>query len=135
MSKTKVSASAIGLPSRRLFLASGPAAAVLTSLRKAAAKESPIQALIEEHRQAVAVFEVAFHASDAAMRFGPESDEYRRAAEEHTQNFFAMEAVFLKLCAEPARSLAEARMKAAYVLDLNDDLDHTMGALLRSFAS
>lgn len=134
MSQIKDSASAVDLPSRRLFLASGPAAAVFASLHRGAAAESPLAELIDEHRKAAAVFEVAFCASDEAIRFGRESDEFRRADEWHDETFFAMEEVFMRLCAEPIRSLAEAQLKISYVLEVRHDLDHDLVALLHSFA-
>lgn len=120
--------------SRRLFIASGSASAVFAALGAAAVEQSRIAALIDEHRKARAVFNAAFDASDEAIRFGRESDEFRRADERHDQTFFAMEDVFLKLCAEPARSLAEARMKAVYVLEAEPDLERPIAALLNSFS-
>jgi hypothetical protein len=119
MSKTKVSASAIGLPSRRLFLAAGPAAAVLTSLRKAAAEDSPIVNLIALHRQAVGAFyENAAREEDILCSVDSrEAPEMWAWEEENTATFWAMENSFRALCAEPARSLAEAAIKAASLLE------------------
>ena len=119
--------------SRRLFIAAGSAGAVFAALGAEAMGQSRIAALIDEHRRAVVVFEAAFDARDEARRFGLESDEYRRADERHDQTFFAMEAVFLKLCAEPVGNLAEAQIKAAYVLEVEDDLERPIAALLHSF--
>ena len=46
MSKNTISASATGLPSRRLFLAAGPAAAVMGTISTAANAEQPDARLI-----------------------------------------------------------------------------------------
>ena len=52
MSNVSVPAAATGLPSRRLFLAAGPASVVFASLRQAVAAEpDPIFALIAEHER------------------------------------------------------------------------------------
>ena len=122
MSKTKVSASALGLPSRRLFLASGPAGAVFLSLRKAASGESPIAALIDEHRRSLVVFEAA---SDDARQFGVESEQFRLADKLHDEAFHAMEAVFMRLCACPTKDAHESRAKGEYVADFFERCDAT----------
>lgn len=54
MSKITVSASATGLPTRRLFLAAGPAAAVLGALSTAAKAEHADAKLIEWTRAGIA---------------------------------------------------------------------------------
>lgn len=78
---------------------------MFVSLRKATAEESPIATLIDEHRNALVVFETAFHASDDARRFGCQSEEYRLADARHFETFDDMDAVFQKLCAAPPRAL------------------------------
>ncbi|WP_296713141.1 hypothetical protein [Rhodoblastus sp.] len=57
MSKTTISASATGLPSRRLFLAAGSAAAVLGALSTAARAEQADAKLIEAARAGIAAEE------------------------------------------------------------------------------
>jgi hypothetical protein len=57
MSKNTISASATGLPSRRLFLAAGPAAAVLGALSTAARAEQADAKLIEAARAGIAAEE------------------------------------------------------------------------------
>lgn len=133
MSKTKVSASAVGLPSRRLFLASGPAAAVFASLRKAAAEESPIDRLIEGHKAAWRALD------DACAQLERDEDgpvyptgfcEFDRACVDEKAALFA-------LCCYPTHTPADARAKAEYLAICFDDrpADHTeITALLRSLA-
>ena len=61
MSKNTISASATGLPTRRLFLAAGPAAAVLGALSTAAKAEQPDAALIAASAAGIAA-EAAYSA-------------------------------------------------------------------------
>jgi hypothetical protein len=136
MSKTKVSASALGLPSRRLFLAFGPAAVVLTSLRKAAADESPIAAAIQRHLAAFESYDAACDwdarmFSDDPRRPGM-SDEFSRLSDAEDS---ALEAV----CACHVKSASEARAKVDYLADYFERVaaptESQIDALLRSLVA
>ncbi len=111
MSKTKVSASAIALPSRRLFLASGPAAAVFASLLKATAEESPISALIRRHKAAWQAL------NDARACWDLEEDDPRRPAleREWERRRVAEEDAILQICSCPARTRQAESAKAEYL--------------------
>ena len=106
-------ANATGLPDRRLFLAAGPAIAILASLREGAAKESPLVALIEIHRAARQAFCDACDIEQEAERAGVGVKEAgflwseKEAAE--------MDAA-TALLAYPCRTIEEVRTKVAYVL-------------------
>ncbi|WP_374545274.1 hypothetical protein [Rhodoblastus sp.] len=133
MSKTTVSASATGLPSRRLFLASGPAAAVLISLRKAAAEESPLSALIERHRVAYAEFNDACGFADFIEEGDP---AFAAAAGKYERLNKVEDALMDELLAFPVKTLEDGRTKAAYLaqhFERGDPQHYQFDAFMRSF--
>ncbi len=137
MSKKAGGATANGPPSRRLLLVSGAALATVVSLPAASADESLIPCLIEAHRQAVAAFLENANQEEAILarvdsRGAPEMEAWDK------RNIALCEVMddrFRALCAQPARTLAEARVKAEYLLNCQEpDYDEeTMLVLLNSF--
>ena len=134
MSKSIVSASAIGLPSRRLFMASGPAAAVFFSLRKAVAAQSPLLALIDRHKAAWREFEGACARCDLG-----DEDSHRPDLEaERLQARVHEEGLALKILALPAKIPLEAKAKVAHLewyFDKCDPTEEQVRALLRSLVA
>ncbi|MBB4197882.1 hypothetical protein CCR94_16160 [Rhodoblastus sphagnicola] len=122
MSNNASPAKATALPDRRLFLAAGPAAAVMASLRKANAEESPLLALIAEYRRAKDAYGVACRADD-------EHPDLPRLLDEETA---ALEA----LCAHPVSSVEDVRAKSGALFAYVDYMampEDCYTALLRSF--
>ena len=123
------------VPSRRLFLAAGSAAAVFGGLHQAAAAEnSELKALISAHSVARQAFCDAIDVEQVAERTG-EGVEAADALWQETND--AEIAAAIAMLSYPCRTIEEARIKAEYILssalhgELNDS-DLYM-PLLRSF--
>lgn len=112
MSKTIVSASAVALPNRRLFLAAGPAVGVFLSLRKAAAEESPLPGLIAVYEKALAAFEQVCDFSDFIDDGDPVYVEMEAKCAARST---AEAAALMDVCAYQCRTLDEARLKAEFL--------------------
>jgi hypothetical protein len=137
MSDITTSASAIGLPDRRLFLATTGAAAMAASALKSparAAEASQLADLIERHKAARKAFCDAVDAQEEAERTGEGVEE----AEALWQETDAAErASAVAMLAYPCRTIEEARAKGSYILTspLHAEIhDHDLlAAFLRSF--
>ena len=136
MTKSKTSTNALGSPSRRLFLAAGPAAAVFAGLHnKAAAEGSPIAELIERHKAALEAFTEACEREDA-LSHDKESAAYKQADDDWNRLGEAESDALTALLAHKAANLDEARTKAQYMLETLDFeiiIDDKLDAFLRSF--
>jgi hypothetical protein len=135
MSKNTISASAIGLPSRRLVLAAGAAAAVFGALSSAAQAEQSIASLIAAHRNAHAAFSEACKREDDLCH-DKESAAYEQAEADWERLAVIEDDALTALLAFPASNPDEARAKAAYVLDAVDYEALTwdkIDAFMRSF--
>lgn len=133
MSKNTISASATGLPSRRLFLSAGPAAAVFMSLRKAAAEESPLETLIAQHKAADEAFVEMAEQEDRFPKGDPRKKEL---SVEVSRLSMAEDDAITNICAYPSKSMQEARSKAEYLasyFDMFAPMECQVEALLRSF--
>lgn len=114
MSKTTVSASATALPSRRLLLAACPAATALMALPAVAANDpSLLLALVERGKAAATAYnelceKPEFDLHDSNPLKAEFNAELSRLHEEEWD-------VVAEICAYPARSMEEARIKAAYI--------------------
>lgn len=136
MSKIKVSASAPGLSSRRLFLASGPAAAVLMSLREAVGDGAPIAAVVRRHRAVAEVFEAFFV---NLGRLLPDDPRHAGMMDEFSQLSDAEDSALEAVCACPVKSQADARTKSEYLTQYFDETGQLtpaqIEALLRSLVA
>ena len=115
MSKTIVSASAVALPNRRLFLAAGPAVGVFLSLRKAAAEESPLPGLIAVYGASLAAFEQVCDFSDFIDDSDPAYVEMDAKCDACSE---AEAAALMDVCAYQCRTLKEAEIKAEFLAGL-----------------
>jgi hypothetical protein len=96
-------------PSRRLFLAAGPAAAVFGALEAVATPADPVFAAIERHKAAWAAFVEA--TCDLTLS---ELYAYRQAHDEDTE---ALE----DFLATPATTMAGLRAALVYVIEIDRD--------------
>jgi hypothetical protein len=135
MSKNTVSASATGLPSRRLILAAAPAAAFLTSAHTIAAEETPLATLIERHKAACAAFDSASGLDDEVAGDDP---RFPALSEQRAVLFDAEMAALDELCAYRPKTIEEARQRGDYLVAWTRFYSLTAEqerALLQSYAS
>jgi hypothetical protein len=112
MSKTTISASATGLPSRRLFLATAPVVALAASMRHVVAGEKTLARLIERHRAAHKAFNEICGFED---RVKPNDPRYSALCAEHARLDEAEEIALTDLCSYRPKTMREVRERGDYL--------------------
>jgi hypothetical protein len=143
MPNRTVRASAEGLPTRRLFLASGSAGAVFAAVSGAAASaRSPavspdLVSLIDAHREAEEAKRRSSAAADEAEAARRESD-LDEAERLYNASYAAAAAIAARLLAWPCATIEDVRAKAAYLRgylrEANPLFDTEVEILLESLA-